>query len=105
MFDLLILSRWHKLLILTQLLVALDTAVRYLCRCGGNKFFIKTEKSVLRFQTFLKQIKNDGWCVEQHFRNIESEDLLRIFPVNTVIYAWKVNEENKDRKKFSFLYK
>ena len=36
----------HKLLILPKLLAALDTNIRCLCRYGGNKFLIKTEKSV-----------------------------------------------------------
>ena len=53
----------------------------------------------------LKQIKNNGWHVEQCFQKIEREELLRIFPINMVIGARKVTEENKDRKKFSFLYK
>ena len=43
--------------------------------------------------------------IEQRFQKIESEELLRIFPINMVIGARKVTEENKDRKKFSFLYK
>ena len=80
----------------TQLLATLDTAVRCLYRCGWNTFLIKTDKSV--FRTFLKQIKNDR-C---RFRKTESEELLRMFPINTVIGAQKVTEENKGRKKFSF---
>ena len=69
----------------------------------GKVFFTKTEKSV--FQTFLKQIKNYRWRVEQRIKKIESEKLFRIFPINTVVGARKVTEENKDRKKFSLLYK
>ena len=42
---------------------------------------------------------------QQRFRKIESEELLRIFPINMVIGARKVAEENKDSKKLSFLYK
>ena len=41
--------------------------------------------------------------IEQRFRKIESEELLRIFPINMVIGARKVAEENKDRKKLSLL--
>ena len=40
--------------------------------------------------------------IEQRYRKIESEELLRIFPINLVIGARKVTEENKDRKNFSF---
>ena len=43
--------------------------------------------------------------IKQHFRKTESEELIRIFPINKVIGTQKVTEENKDRKKFSFLYK
>ena len=43
--------------------------------------------------------------IDQHFTKTESEELLRIFPINTVIGAQKATEENKDRKKFSLLYK
>ena len=32
-------------------------------------------------------------------QKFESEGLLRIFPINSVIGAQKVTEENKDRKK------
>ena len=84
----------------TQLLAALDTVVRCLYRCGENTFLIKTDKSV--FRTFLKQIKNDRWRFEQRFRKTGSEELLRMFPINTVIGAQKITEENKGRKKSSF---
>ena len=40
--------------------------------------------------------------IEQRYRKIESEELLRIFPINLVIGARKVTEENKDRKNLSF---
>ena len=43
--------------------------------------------------------------IEQRFRKIESEELLRAFPINKVMGAQKSTEENKDREKFSFLYK
>ena len=81
----------------------MNTAVTCLCRCGGKNLFTKIEKSV--FYTFLKEIKNDEWRVEQRTKKIESDELLRIFPINTVVGARKVTEENKDRKKFSLLYK
>ena len=42
---------------------------------------------------------------EQRLRKIDSEKLLRIFPINTVIGTRKVTEENKDRKKLSFFCK
>ena len=43
--------------------------------------------------------------IEQRFKKIESEEMIRIFPVNMVIGTQKVTEENKEREKFSFLYK
>ena len=46
----------------------------------------------------------DG-VTEQRFRKIESEELIRIFSINTVLGTREITEENKDRKKFSFLYK
>ena len=42
---------------------------------------------------------------EQRFRTTESDELLSIFLINTVMGARKVTKENKDSKKFSFLYK
>ena len=39
--------------------------------------------------------------IEQRYRKIESEELLRIFSITLVIGAQKVTEENKDRKNFS----
>ena len=42
---------------------------------------------------------------EQRFRKIKIEELIRIFSINTVIGTQEVTEENKDRKKFNFLYK
>ena len=42
--------------------------------------------------------------IEQRCRKIESEELIRMFPINTVIDTQKVIEENKDHKRFSFLY-
>ena len=42
--------------------------------------------------------------IEKRFRKIENEELLRIFPINAVIGTQKLAEENKDRKRFSFLY-
>lgn len=42
--------------------------------------------------------------IEECFRKIESEELLRIFPnINTVAGTRKVTEEIKDREKFHFL--
>ena len=43
------------------------------------------------------QITMDG-VIEQRFRKIENEELLRIFLVNTVIGTRKLSEENKDRR-------
>ena len=33
--------------------------------------------------------------IEQMFRKIENEELLRIFPINTVLGTQKLTEENK----------
>ena len=33
--------------------------------------------------------------IEQRFRKIENEELLRIFPINTVLGTQKLTEENK----------
>ena len=41
--------------------------------------------------------------IEEPFKKIENEELLRIFPINTVVGTRKFTEENKDRKRFSFL--
>ena len=43
--------------------------------------------------------------IEEHFRKMENEESFRIFPINAVIGTQKLAEENKDRKRFSFLYK
>ena len=41
--------------------------------------------------------------IEERFRKIENEELLRIFPINTVVGTRKLTEENEDKKRFSFL--
>ena len=46
----------------------------------------------------------DG-VIEERFRKIENEELLRIIPINTVISTRKLTEENMDRKRFGFLYR
>ena len=38
--------------------------------------------------------------IEKNYRKIESEELLKNFPICLVIGAWW--KENKDRRKFSF---
>ena len=43
--------------------------------------------------------------IEEHFRKMENEESCRIFLINAVIGTQKLTEENKDRKRFSFLYK
>ena len=43
--------------------------------------------------------------IVERFKKIQNEELLRIFHTNTVIRTRKLTEENKDRKRFSFLYK
>ena len=51
------------------------------------------------------QITTIDAVIDECFRKIEIEELLIIFPINTVTGAQKLTEENKDRKRFSFLYK
>ena len=46
------------------------------------------------FQSLLMQITMDD-KIEQRFRKIENEELLRIFPINTVLGTQKLTEENK----------
>ena len=42
--------------------------------------------------------------IEEHFRKTENTELLRIFPINTIIGTLKLTEENKDRKRFRFSF-
>ena len=72
-----------------------------------EQMFHEKRKECL-FPSFLMQIATIDDVIEEHFRKIrkiENGELLRIFPVNTVIGTQKLIEENKDRKWFSFTYK
>ena len=68
-----------------------------------QKFYKKRKECP--FRSFLMQIIAMDEVIEERFRKIENGELLRIFPINTVIGTRKLTEQNKDRKSFSILYK
>ena len=69
-----------------------------------EQMFHKKRKGCL-FRSFLMQITTMDDVIEESFIKIENEELLRIFPINTVSGTQKLTEESKYKKRFSFLSK
>ena len=69
-----------------------------------EQMFHKKMKRV-SLSIILNQITTMDDVIEESFIKIENEELLRIFPINTVSGTQKLTEESKYKKRFSFLSK